>query len=32
MAPVRQDIVEQFDDPREWAITPDALLLTDLTK
>ena len=27
MAPVRQDIVEQFDDPREWAITPDALVV-----
>ena len=27
MAPVRQDIVEQFDDPREWAITPDTLVV-----
>jgi oligopeptide transport system substrate-binding protein len=27
MAPVRQDIVEMYDDPRELAITPDTLVV-----
>lgn len=27
MAPVRQDIVEQYEDPREWALTPDGIVV-----